>query len=79
MCASELPANRMTQSDSSLYNLSLAAFSSAIFISAALLFAVEPMFTKMVLPRLGVLPLSGQSRWCSSRQRCLAAMPMHTC
>jgi hypothetical protein len=53
MCASELPANRMTQSDSSPYNLLLAAFSAAIFISAALLFAVEPMFTKMVLPRLG--------------------------
>lgn len=43
----------MTQSDSSLYNSLLAAFSAAIFISAALLFAVEPMFTKMVLPRLG--------------------------
>jgi hypothetical protein len=27
--------------------------SAAIFISAALLFAVQPMFTKMVLPRLG--------------------------
>ena len=53
MCASELPANRMTQSDSSLYNLLLVAFSAAIFISAALLFAVEPMFTKLVLPRLG--------------------------
>src|SRR6266480_2053437 len=53
MCASELPANRMTQSDSSPYNLLLAAFSAAIFISAALLFAAEPMFTKMVLPRLG--------------------------
>jgi SAM-dependent methyltransferase len=53
MCASELPANRMTQSDSSPYNLLLAAFSAAIFISAALLFVVEPMFTKMVLPRLG--------------------------
>ena len=53
MCASELPANRMTQSDSWPYNLLLAAFSAAIFISAALLFAVEPMFTKMVLPRLG--------------------------
>src|SRR4029453_12663830 len=53
MCASELPATRMTQSDSSPYNLLLAAFSAAIFISAALLFAVEPMFTKMVLPRLG--------------------------
>src|SRR5205814_9671564 len=45
--------NRMSQSDSSLYNLCLTAFSAAIFISAALLFAVEPMFTKMVLPRLG--------------------------
>jgi hypothetical protein len=53
MCASELPANRMTQNDSSPYNSLLAAFSAAIFISAALLFAVEPMFTKMVLPRLG--------------------------
>ena len=53
MCASELPANRMTQSDTSLHTLLLAAFSAAIFISAALLFAVEPMFTKMVLPRLG--------------------------
>ncbi len=53
MCASELPATRMTQSDSSPYNLLLAAFSAAIFISATLLFAVEPMFTKMVLPRLG--------------------------
>src|SRR5262245_55337929 len=30
-----------------------AAFSAATFISAALLFALEPMFTKMILPRLG--------------------------
>ncbi len=28
-------------------------FVAAIFVSAALLFAVQPMFTKMVLPRLG--------------------------
>ena len=28
-------------------------FIAAIFVSAALLFAVQPMFTKMVLPRLG--------------------------
>jgi hypothetical protein len=47
------PREQVTQSDSSLYKLLLAAFSAAIFISAALLFAVEPMFTKMVLPRLG--------------------------
>src|SRR3989440_4201643 len=53
MCAFELPANGMTQSASSSNNLLLPAFSAAIFISAALLFAVEPMFTKMVLPRLG--------------------------
>jgi len=31
----------------------LAGFIVAIFVSAALLFAVQPMFTKMVLPRLG--------------------------
>ena len=31
----------------------LATFIAAIFASAALLFTVEPMFTKMVLPRLG--------------------------
>src|SRR6266850_8313899 len=34
----------------------LAAFIAAIFLSAALLFAVQPMFTKMVLPRLGGAP-----------------------
>jgi len=31
----------------------LPLFIAAIFVSAALLFAVQPMFTKMVLPRLG--------------------------
>ena len=34
----------------------LLAFVAAIFASAALLFVVEPMFTKMVLPRLGGSP-----------------------
>ena len=34
----------------------LAVFVGAIFVSAALLFAVQPMFTKMVLPRLGGAP-----------------------
>jgi hypothetical protein len=34
----------------------LATFVAAIFLSAALLFQVEPMFTKMVLPRLGGSP-----------------------
>src|SRR6516165_8369939 len=34
----------------------LSTLVAAIFLSAALLFAVEPMFTKMVLPRLGGTP-----------------------
>jgi hypothetical protein len=36
--------------------LLLATFIAAIFVSAALLFMVEPMFTKMVLPRFGGSP-----------------------
>lgn len=36
--------------------LLLGVYSLAIFVSAALLFAVEPMFAKMVLPRLGGAP-----------------------
>src|ERR1700716_2611192 len=34
----------------------LATFTTAIFVSAALLFMVQPMFTKMVLPRFGGAP-----------------------
>jgi hypothetical protein len=34
----------------------LAAYAAAIFLSAALLFAVQPLFAKMVLPRLGGSP-----------------------
>ena len=34
----------------------LLAFTAAIFLSAALLFAVQPMFTKLVLPQLGGAP-----------------------
>jgi hypothetical protein len=34
----------------------LAAFTAAVFTSALLLFAVQPMFTRMVLPRLGGSP-----------------------
>src|SRR5947209_18767070 len=36
--------------------LLLTTFTAAIFVSAALLFMVQPMFTKMVLPRLGGAP-----------------------
>jgi hypothetical protein len=34
----------------------LAAYTAAIFLSAALLFAVQPLFAKMVLPQLGGSP-----------------------
>src|SRR6185369_4315146 len=33
-----------------------ALFAATLFLSALLLFAVQPMFTKMVLPRLGGSP-----------------------
>src|SRR4051794_467492 len=36
--------------------LLLRVYAAAIFLSAALLFAVQPMFTKMVLPKLGGTP-----------------------
>ncbi|MBV9561346.1 MAG: class I SAM-dependent methyltransferase, partial [Bradyrhizobium sp.] len=36
--------------------LILAVYTTAIFVSALLLFAVQPLFTKMVLPRLGGSP-----------------------
>src|SRR5947208_7426553 len=36
--------------------LVLAVYTAAIFVSALLLFSVQPLFTKMVLPRLGGSP-----------------------
>ena len=36
--------------------LIIPVYTAAIFLSAALLFAVQPMFTKMVLPRFGGSP-----------------------
>src|ERR1700675_940176 len=36
--------------------LLISVYTAAIFLSAALLFAVQPMFTKMVLPRFGGSP-----------------------
>jgi hypothetical protein len=53
MSTSELPTDGATQAEASPYNLLLTTFIAAIFVSAALLFAVQPMFTKMVLPQLG--------------------------
>ena len=36
--------------------LTLATYTAAVFLSALLLFGVQPMFTRMVLPRLGGSP-----------------------
>jgi hypothetical protein len=44
-----LPSRLMTE-------LSIGAFALALFVSAVLLFSLQPMFTKMVLPRLGGSP-----------------------
>src|ERR1700688_4939809 len=38
------------------HRLVLIVYTSAIFVSALLLFSVQPLFTKMVLPRLGGSP-----------------------
>src|SRR6266487_3388227 len=53
MAISQLPADATAQTASTPDNLLLATFVATILMSAALLFAVQPMFTKMVLPRLG--------------------------
>jgi hypothetical protein len=53
MTASEFPAKATVRTAAPSNNLLLATFCAAILMSAALLFAVQPMFTKMVLPRLG--------------------------
>ncbi|MBK9082067.1 MAG: fused MFS/spermidine synthase [Rhizobiales bacterium] len=53
MTSTELPRHRAA---SGLVALALPIFASALFLSAFLLFAVQPMFTKMVLPILGGSP-----------------------
>lgn len=55
MTADQQPAPSVTASSVSP-KLLLIVFTAAIFLSAALLFAVQPMFAKMVLPRLGGSP-----------------------
>ncbi|HEY1474923.1 MAG TPA: hypothetical protein VGF53_12665 [Pseudolabrys sp.] len=48
---------RLTASAPVLIRRSMPAlFAAALFVSALLLFAIQPMFTKMVLPRLGGSP-----------------------
>jgi hypothetical protein len=50
------PSAAADQPSASRYRLVLIAYTSAIFLSALLLFSVQPLFTKMVLPRLGGSP-----------------------
>jgi hypothetical protein len=56
MGISDLPAGGTTVEAQRGRFALLATFTAAIFVSAALLFVVQPMFTKMVLPRLGGAP-----------------------
>lgn len=51
----ERPAS-LRPSDAGVSPLLLPVFVAAVFTSALLLFAVQPMFTRMVLPRLGGSP-----------------------
>ena len=56
MDITDSPAGKLTREDTLRHRVLLATFVASIFLSAALLFAVQPMFTKMVLPRLGGAP-----------------------
>src|SRR5256714_4442371 len=56
MSTSHLPTNEARQAAAAPHRALLVTLTAAIFVSAALLFAVQPMFTKMVLPRLGGTP-----------------------
>src|SRR6476646_3476455 len=50
-------ASRSTRrSKTRTHALTLATYTAAVFLSALLLFGVQPMFTRMVLPRLGGSP-----------------------
>src|SRR6478752_7323385 len=50
------PSAATDPSSDSRNRLVLVVYTSAIFVSALLLFSVQPLFTKMVLPRLGGSP-----------------------
>ncbi len=53
---SSMPSVTASPSSGARSALVLAVYTAAIFTSALLLFAVQPLFTKMVLPRLGGSP-----------------------
>src|SRR5271169_6552152 len=57
MTSFDTPATAVTgQSLASRNRLLLVGYTAAIFVSALWLFSVQPLFTKMVLPRLGGSP-----------------------
>ena len=56
MGIADLPASEATPVPLRERALLRATFTAAIFVSAALLFVVQPMFAKMVLPRFGGAP-----------------------
>jgi hypothetical protein len=56
MGMSDLPSEQSAPAAGRWQSAVMAAFIAAIFVSAALLFAVQPMFAKMVLPRFGGAP-----------------------
>src|SRR5262245_63271462 len=56
MASADLPSDETAPGAASRRALLVAAFTAAIFVSAALVFMVQPMFTKMVLPRFGGAP-----------------------
>ena len=53
---SELPYIRRFPHDWAGEYIAPALFTATLFCSAFLLFSIQPMFTKMVLPRLGGAP-----------------------
>ena len=56
MQATETCAAQLSTADAALARITLPLFSLAIFLSALLLFAIEPMFTKIMLPLSGGSP-----------------------
>src|SRR5438874_1236397 len=56
MSTSDFPTAETARAAAAPQRALLVTLTGAIFVSAALLFAVQPMFTKMVLPRLGGSP-----------------------
>jgi len=56
MSSPGLPSSEPAPASAPQHAALLVSFTASIFLSAALLFAVQPMFTKLVLPYLGGAP-----------------------